>query len=62
METFEVTVEKDDDGWLVSQVKGLPGCHTQAKTMDELIIFTKEAIAVYRDVDEDSFKISLVHL
>lgn len=45
--TFTILVERDEDGWLVSEVVGLPGCHTQAKSMDELIVRTKEAIELY---------------
>lgn len=47
MATFNVIIEKDEDGFLVSEVVGLPGCHTQAKTMDELVARTKEAISLY---------------
>lgn len=47
MTKYTVIVEKDEDGWLVSEVVGLPGCHTQAKTMDELLERTKEAIDGY---------------
>jgi len=44
---YTVLIEKDEDGWLVSEVIELPGCHTQAKTMDQLIERTKEAIQAY---------------
>ena len=44
---YTLIVEKDEAGWLVSEVVGLPGCHTQAKTMDELLKRTKEAIQAY---------------
>lgn len=44
---YTLIIEKDEDGWLVSEVVGLPGCHTQAKTMDQLIERTKEAIEAY---------------
>ena len=47
MTKYTVIVEKDEDGWLVSDVVELPGCHTQAKTMDELMKRTKEAIQGY---------------
>lgn len=49
---YTIIIEKDEDGWLVSEVVGLPGCHTQAKTMDELIKRTKEAIRAYLETDE----------
>jgi len=41
---FNVIVEQGEDGYLVSDVVELPGCHTQAKTYDELIERTREAI------------------
>ena len=50
---FTITIERDDDGWLVSEVLELPGCHTQAKTMDQLIERTKEAIQAYLTSHDD---------
>jgi len=47
VETFNVIVEEGEDGYLISEVVGLPGCHTQAKTYDELMERTKEAIKLY---------------
>ena len=47
---FNVIVEKGLDGFLISEVIELPGCHTQAKTYDELIKRTKEAISLYLEV------------
>ena len=44
---YNVIVEEGEDGYLISEVVGLPGCHTQAKTQDELIKRTKEAIKLY---------------
>ena len=41
---FDVVVEKDEDGWYVASVPALPGCHTQARTLDELQDRAKEAI------------------
>ncbi len=52
MARYTIIVEKDEDGWLVSEVVELPGCHTQAKTMDELLVRTKEAIQAYREATE----------
>ena len=43
---YLVLIEKDEDEWLISSVVELPGCHTQAKTYDELIKRTKEAISL----------------
>lgn len=44
---FNVIVEQGEDGYMISEVVELPGCHTQAKTYDELIKRTKEAIRLY---------------
>ncbi|MAG15636.1 hypothetical protein CMO88_01090 [Candidatus Woesearchaeota archaeon] len=49
VEKFTIIVEQGEDGYLISEVVGLPGCHTQAKTRDELIKRTKEAISLYID-------------
>lgn len=42
--SFTVVIEKDKDGWLVADVPELQACHTQAKTMDELLKRVKEVI------------------
>lgn len=44
---YTIIIEKDEENWLVSEVVELPGCHTQAKTMDQLLERTKEAIQAY---------------
>ncbi len=44
---YTVIIEKDEADWLVSEVLELPGCHTQARGMDELLLRTKEAIQAY---------------
>ncbi len=41
---FGVLVEKDEDGYYVASVPELPGCHTQAKTLDKVMERIKEAI------------------
>jgi predicted RNase H-like HicB family nuclease len=48
---FTVIVEKDETGLLVATVPRLPGCHTQAKTRDELDLRVREAIAVCLETD-----------
>jgi len=52
MTTFNVIVEKDEEGFYVSEVVGLPGCHTQGRTMEELIENTKEAITLYLECEK----------
>jgi len=60
MATFNVIIEEGEDGYFISEVIGLPGCHTQGKTLDELMERTKEAISLclkcQKDIDiEDRF-------
>jgi predicted RNase H-like HicB family nuclease len=50
---FNVLVERDEDGYYVATVPSLPGCHTQAKSLDELIERAKEAIELYLEVEKD---------
>ena len=50
---YNIIIEKDENGWYVSEVVGLPGCHTQGKTIDQLIERTKEAIKAYLETEED---------
>lgn len=49
---YTVIVEKGEDGYLISEVLELPGCHTQAKSYDELMKRTKEAIELYLSLKE----------
>ena len=51
---FNVVIERDAEGWLVASVPSLPGCHTQARSFDELDLRIKEAIALCLDDYEES--------
>jgi predicted RNase H-like HicB family nuclease len=44
---FNVVIERDEEGLLVASVPSLPGCHTQARSMDDLRDRIREAITVY---------------
>ncbi len=55
---YTLIIERDEDGWLVSEVVGLPGCHTQAKTMDQLLERTKEAILAYTETTGEKIELS----
>jgi predicted RNase H-like HicB family nuclease len=48
---FSVIVEKDSDGYYVASVPSLPGCHTQAKSLDKLIERIQEAIELCIEFD-----------
>jgi len=41
---FTVVIERDEAGYFVATVPGLPGCHTQAKTLDTLMKRAREVI------------------
>ncbi len=43
---FDVVVEKDAEGYFVASVPSLPGCHTQARSLDDLMVRVREAIAL----------------
>ena len=51
---FNVVIERDSDGWLVASVPSLQGCHTQAKSFDELDTRIREAIALSLENDDES--------
>lgn len=48
---FTVVIERDEEGYLVASVPALRGCHTQARSMDELLDRVKEAIQLCLEVD-----------
>jgi len=63
VQTFNIVVEQGEDGYLISEVVELPGCHTQAKTYDELVKRTKEAISLYLHVTKpDEIKTKFLSL
>ena len=51
---FNVVIERDDEGYLVASVPSLPGCHTQARSLDELMDRVREAIALCLEVETES--------
>jgi len=48
---YTVIIEQDEAGWYVADVPELYGCHTQAKSLDDLMVRVKEAIEVCRETD-----------
>ena len=49
---FNVIIQKDEDGYFVASVPSLPGCHTQAKSLDELTERIQEAILLCLEFEE----------
>jgi predicted RNase H-like HicB family nuclease len=48
---FSVVIEKDEDGYYVASVPELSGCHTQSRTLDELLERIKEAVELYLEFE-----------
>jgi predicted RNA binding protein YcfA (HicA-like mRNA interferase family)/predicted RNase H-like HicB family nuclease len=47
---FNVVVERDRDGVYVASIPELKGCHTQAKSLDELMERIREAAELCLEV------------
>lgn len=50
--SFPVVIERDAEGYYVASVPALPGCHTQARSMDKLLERIAEAIQLCLEVEE----------
>jgi predicted RNase H-like HicB family nuclease len=48
---FDVVIERDSEGFYVASVPQLPGCHTQARSLDEVMMRIREAIELCLEVD-----------
>jgi predicted RNase H-like HicB family nuclease len=44
---FTAVVELDEDGYYVGSIPELPGCHTQARSLETLMERIREAIELY---------------
>lgn len=51
---FDVVVRQDEDGYYVATVPELPGCYSQAKSLDELMSRIKEAILLCLEEEDAS--------
>lgn len=50
---FNVVIERDAEGYYVATVPELPGCHTQAKSLDKLMQRIREAIKLCLEVRQE---------
>jgi predicted RNase H-like HicB family nuclease len=48
---FNVIIERDSEGFYVASVPSLRGCHTQARSLDELMERVREAIELCLEVE-----------
>ncbi len=44
---FVITLEEDEDGFIVASCPALPGCHSQGSDTDEAVANITEAIQAY---------------
>jgi predicted RNase H-like HicB family nuclease len=51
---FSVIIEQDTEGYYVASVPTLRGCHTQAKSLDELMVRVREAVELCLEVQGES--------
>ncbi len=51
--TFHVTLNLDEDGWIVASVPALKGCHSQGKTREEALDNIREAIDLWLEVEDE---------
>jgi predicted RNase H-like HicB family nuclease len=51
---FTVFIERDSEGSYVASVPSLRGCHTQAKSLDQLIDRLREAILLRLEVEGEA--------
>ena len=56
MYEFDTIILEDEAGGYIAFVPALPGCHTQADTIEELIKNVKEAIELYLETLTDEEK------
>jgi predicted RNase H-like HicB family nuclease len=51
---FTVIIEQDEEGYYVATAPQLHGCHTQARSLDELMVRIKEAIELCLEVEAEA--------
>jgi len=56
MREFTVIIQRDEEGYYVAEVPELKGCHTQARSLDELMERIKEAIQLCLEVYRDEYQ------
>lgn len=47
---FDMVIERDADGYYVASVPALRGCHTQARSLDDLMERVREVIELCLEV------------
>lgn len=53
---FDVVIERDSEGYYVASVPALRGCHTQARSLDELMERMQEAVELCLEVEGEDHR------
>ena len=53
---FSVVIEQDTEGYYIASVPALRGCHTQAKSLDELMVRIREAVELCLEVQGNNIE------
>ena len=53
---FNVIIERDAEGYYVGSVPSLVGCHSQARSLDDLMIRIREAIELCLEVQGEKLE------
>jgi predicted RNase H-like HicB family nuclease len=48
---YDVVIERDEEGFYVASVPQLHGCHTQGRSLDEVMVRIREAIELCLEVE-----------
>ncbi len=48
---FDVVIERDEEGYYIASIPQIPGCHTQARSLDEVTQRIREAIELCLEVE-----------
>ena len=62
MRTYRVRYEQDEAGYWVATVQGVPGCHTQARSLETVRDRVREALAVCVDDVDKAKLVDFFHL
>ena len=54
---FNILIEEDADGFLITSVPKLRGCHTQAKSFDAMMKRIREAIEFCLEVERNWYAV-----
>lgn len=48
---FDVVIERDEEGYYVASVPQIAGCHTQARSLDEVMQRIRESIELCLEIE-----------